>query len=281
MPAVAVFVLLIPYTGLATQATVMIPLTFYALAVLLPTTVDGLRAVPEPVRQAATAMGYGPWHRLTAVELPAAVPYLVAGLRVAAVSSISLASVGALIGRGGLGYLFMDGFQRTFTTPIVAGIALTAALALAVDLLLLGARRLLAPWAVREKGRSGELALLAGRLLLLPDRRTGPNAITQRIAEHLVFSGEALLYAAVLAVPLGLLIGYTGRGTAVVTALAGATRALPTLGLVTFTVLLAGVGDTAVLVPLVALAVPPLLVAAVEGCAAPTPTSGTPRAGWG
>ncbi|MFJ3790023.1 ABC transporter permease [Kitasatospora sp. NPDC090091] len=152
LPAVAVFVLLIPYTGLATQATVMIPLTFYALAVLLPTTVDGLRAVPEPVRQAATAMGYGPWHRLTAVELPAAVPYLVAGLRVAAVSSISLASVGALIGRGGLGYLFMDGFQRTFTTPIVAGIALTAALALAVDLLLLGARRLLAPWAVREKG---------------------------------------------------------------------------------------------------------------------------------
>ncbi|MCG6495920.1 ABC transporter permease [Kitasatospora sp. A2-31] len=98
-----------------------------------------------------------------------------------------------------------------------------------------------------------------------PDRRTGPNAITQRIAEHLLFSGEALLYAAVLAVPLGLLIGYTGRGTALVTALAGATRALPTLGLVTFTVLLAGVGDTAVLVPLVALAVPPLLVAAVEG----------------
>ncbi|MFB7614362.1 ABC transporter permease [Kitasatospora sp. NPDC056181] len=152
LPSVAVFVLLIPYTGLATQATVMIPLTFYAVAVLLPTTVDGLRAVPEPVRQAATAMGYGPWHRLTAVELPAAVPYLVAGLRVAAASSISLASVGALIGRGGLGYLFIDGFQRTFPTPIVAGIVLIAALALAVDLLLLGARRLLAPWAVREKG---------------------------------------------------------------------------------------------------------------------------------
>ncbi|MFI6843838.1 ABC transporter permease subunit [Kitasatospora sp. NBC_00085] len=152
LPSVAVFVLLIPYTGLATQATVMIPLTFYAVAVLLPTTVDGLRAVPEPVRQAATAMGYGPWHRLAAVELPAAVPYLVAGLRVAAVSSISLASVGALIGRGGLGYLFIDGFQRTFPTPIVAGIVLIVLLALAVDLLLLGARRLLAPWAVREKG---------------------------------------------------------------------------------------------------------------------------------
>ncbi|MFF2042665.1 ABC transporter permease [Kitasatospora sp. NPDC058170] len=152
LPSLAVFVVLIPYTGLATQATVMIPLAFYAIAVLLPTTVEGLRAVPESVRQAATAMGYGPWHRLTSVELPAAVPYLVAGLRVAAVSSISLASVGALVGRGGLGYLFIDGFQRTFPTPIVAGIVLIAALALAVDLLLVGARRLLAPWAVREKG---------------------------------------------------------------------------------------------------------------------------------
>jgi osmoprotectant transport system permease protein len=151
LPSLAVFVVLIPYTGLATRATVMIPLTFYALAVLLPTTVDGLRAVPDPVQQAATAMGYGPWHRLAAVDLPASVPYLVAGLRVAAVSSISLASVGALIGRGGLGYLFIDGFQRTFPTPIVAGIVLIAALALATDLVLLTARRVLAPWAVREQ----------------------------------------------------------------------------------------------------------------------------------
>ncbi|MDH6113994.1 osmoprotectant transport system permease protein [Kitasatospora sp. MAP12-15] len=150
LPSLAVFVVLIPYTGLATQATVMIPLTCYALAVLLPTTVDGLRAVPEPVRQAATAMGYGPWRRLTAVELPSAVPYVVAGLRVAAVSSISLASVGALIGRGGLGYLFIDGFQRTFPTPIVAGIVLVALLALVTDGVLLLARRLLAPWAGRE-----------------------------------------------------------------------------------------------------------------------------------
>ncbi|GAA2135290.1 ABC transporter permease subunit [Kitasatospora kazusensis] len=152
LPSLAVFVVLIPYTGLATRATVMVPLTCYALAVLLPTTVDGLRSVPDSVRQAAIAMGYGPWRRLAAVELPASVPYLVSGLRVAAVSSISLAAVGALVGRGGLGYLFIDGFQRSFPTPIVAGIVLVAALALATDLLLVLARRLLAPWAVREKG---------------------------------------------------------------------------------------------------------------------------------
>jgi osmoprotectant transport system permease protein len=147
LPSLAVFVVLIPYTGLASATTVMIPLTCYALAILLPTTVDGLRTVPESVRQAATAMGYGPWHRLAAVELPAAVPFLVAGLRVAAVSSISLAAVGALIGRGGLGYLFIDGFQRTFPTPIVAGIVLVALLALVTDLVLVLARRVLAPWA--------------------------------------------------------------------------------------------------------------------------------------
>ncbi|MFH8380556.1 ABC transporter permease [Kitasatospora sp. NPDC018058] len=98
-----------------------------------------------------------------------------------------------------------------------------------------------------------------------PDHRSGPDSIVHRITEHLLLSGEALLFAALLAVPLGLLIGYTGRGVTAVTALAGAARALPTLGLVTLAVLLAGVGDTAVLIPLVALAAPPLLVAAVEG----------------
>ncbi|MFI9272840.1 ABC transporter permease [Kitasatospora sp. NPDC052896] len=98
-----------------------------------------------------------------------------------------------------------------------------------------------------------------------PDRRHGPDSIVHRITEHLTLSGEALLCAAVLAIPLGLLIGYTGRGAALVTALSGAARALPTLGLVTLTVLLAGVGSTAVLVPLVVLAAPVLLVAACEG----------------
>ncbi|WP_035796221.1 ABC transporter permease [Kitasatospora mediocidica] len=98
-----------------------------------------------------------------------------------------------------------------------------------------------------------------------PDRRSGPDSIANRIGEHLAISGEALFYAALLAVPLGLLIGYSGRGAGLVTALSGTARALPTLGLVTLAVLLVGVGDTAVLIPLVALAAPVLLVAACEG----------------
>jgi osmoprotectant transport system permease protein len=124
----------------------MVPLTFYAMAVLIPAVVDGLTSVPDHVRQSAVAMGFTPLRRLLQVELPIAVPVVLAGLRVAAVSSISLVSVGALVGRGGLGYLFIDGWQRQFYTPIVVGIVLTVALAAAADLLLVLAQRLLTPW---------------------------------------------------------------------------------------------------------------------------------------
>ncbi len=145
LPALALFVVLIAYTGL-TDTTVMIPLAVYSLAVLFPSVVDGLRSVPEPVRQAAIAMGFGTWRRLARVELPIATPVVIAGLRIAAVSSISLVSVGQLIGIGGLGYLFIDGEQRSFTTEIVTGIVLIIALSLVTDFVLVVARRLLTPW---------------------------------------------------------------------------------------------------------------------------------------
>ncbi|WP_248958077.1 ABC transporter permease [Sphaerisporangium perillae] len=147
LPSLAVFIVLIPVTGLAERATVIIPLTFYSLAVLIPAVVDGLEAVPDHVRQSAVAMGFGPMRRLLQVDLPIAVPVVLAGLRVATVSSISLVSVGALIGRGGLGYLFIDGWQRQFYTPIVVGIVLVVALAVLADGLLVLAQRLLTPWA--------------------------------------------------------------------------------------------------------------------------------------
>jgi osmoprotectant transport system permease protein len=146
LPSLALFVVLIAYTGLG-DVTVMIPLTLYSLCVLLPNVVDGLRSVPEPVRQAATAMGFTQVRRLVEVELPIAVPIVIAGLRVAVVSSISLASLGGLIGVSSLGYFFIDGLQRDFPTEIYAGIALTLLLALVCDVLLVGARRLLTPWA--------------------------------------------------------------------------------------------------------------------------------------
>jgi osmoprotectant transport system permease protein len=145
LPSLVLFSIFLSITGL-TRSTVVIPLTFFALAVLIPAVVDGLASVPDSVRQSAVAMGFRPARRLLRVELPVAAPVVLAGLRVATVSSISLVSVGALIGQGGLGNLFIDGWQRQFYTPIVVGIALIVLLAVLADGLLVLAQRLLTPW---------------------------------------------------------------------------------------------------------------------------------------
>jgi osmoprotectant transport system permease protein len=164
IPSLALFVVLIAYTGLS-DLTVIIPLTLFSLCVLVPNVVDGLRSVPAPVRQAATAMGFGTLRRLVQVELPVAVPVIMAGLRIATVSSISLASLGQLIGVSSLGYFFIDGLQRDFPTEIFVGMFLVIVLALATDLVLVTIRRLLTPW---QRGRrpaaerSAPSRLLAG-----------------------------------------------------------------------------------------------------------------------
>jgi osmoprotectant transport system permease protein len=152
VPSLALFVILLDFTGL-TPATVIVPLTIYTLAVLVPNVVDGLAAVPDHVRQAAVAMGFGGLRRLVQVELPIAVPVIMAGLRVATVANISLVSVGALVGIGGLGGLFTDGFRRDFPTPIIVGIVLTIVLAVIADVLLVGLEWLLTPWQ-RARGRT-------------------------------------------------------------------------------------------------------------------------------
>ncbi|WP_030164724.1 ABC transporter permease [Spirillospora albida] len=146
IPSIALFMVFIQYTGLE-PATVMIPLTLYSLSVLVPNVVDGLGSVSEPVRQAATAMGFGTLRRLVRVELPIAVPIVIAGVRVAAVSSISLVAIGQLIGQGGLGYDIIRGYQLQFPTQIVAASVLIVALALITDALLVLVQRLLTPWA--------------------------------------------------------------------------------------------------------------------------------------
>jgi len=149
VPSLALFVALIPKFGL-TDTTVIIALTVFSLCVILPNVVAGLRGVPPAVTQAATAMGYGQLRRLALVELPLAIPVIIAGLRVGVVSSISLASVGQLIGVSSLGYLFIDGLQRSFPTEIYVGIAAVIVLALACDLILVAASRALTPWLARS-----------------------------------------------------------------------------------------------------------------------------------
>jgi osmoprotectant transport system permease protein len=145
IPSLALFVLLINFVGLG-RWPVIIGLTIYSLVILVRNLVEGLRGVPADVIDAATAMGYRQTPRLFAVDLPLAVPAIVAGLRVAAVSTISLVSVGALIGTGGLGQLFIHGFQIDNPIEIWTGIAATILLALVVDLSIVAAGRALTPW---------------------------------------------------------------------------------------------------------------------------------------
>jgi len=149
IPAIALFIVLIPSLGL-TDTNVTVALTLYSLCVIFPNVVAGLHAVPDSVRQSATAMGYGALRRLVQVELPLAVPVIIAGLRVAMVSSISLSSIGQLIGVYSLGYYFIDGYQRAFPTEIYIGLVLIIALAVICDLVLVGVRRVLTPWMARS-----------------------------------------------------------------------------------------------------------------------------------
>lgn len=157
VPSLAVFVFMPPILGtrILDPVNVVVALTIYTLALLVRTVSDALAAVPGHVLDAADAMGYTPLRRFVGVELPMAVPVVVAGLRVAAVSTISLVTVGSVIGFGGLGLLFTEGFNRGNDAQIVSGIVLVLLLALVVDAALLLAGRALTPWerARRSVGR--------------------------------------------------------------------------------------------------------------------------------
>nr|NLI50675.1 ABC transporter permease subunit [Propionibacterium sp.] len=153
IPSLALFILmpLVIGTGILDPRNVVVALTLYTVALLVRTVADGLAAVPDHVLQAATAMGIGPLRRFLAVELPLAVPVIASGLRVAAVSNVSIVSVAALIGVPQLGSLFTDGFARAFLDPIVVGIVASVLLAAAFDLAILAGSRALTPW-VRARG---------------------------------------------------------------------------------------------------------------------------------
>lgn len=145
IPSLALFVLLLPFTSIS-RATAVIPLTVYTLLVLTRNTVEGFRGVPADVREAAVAMGYTRPRQLLTVELPLALPVIVAGIRIATVTTIGLVTVTAVIGQGGLGRLFLDGVRLRFPTPLVVGVAGCLALAIVADLGLLAVERRCTPW---------------------------------------------------------------------------------------------------------------------------------------
>jgi osmoprotectant transport system permease protein len=146
VPALAVIALLIPITGLS-LTTVAIPLISYNLLILFRNTLAGLDAVDPDVKEAATGMGLSCRQLLWRVEIPLAMPVIIAGVRIATVSSIGLVTIAALIGRGGFGQFIIEGLNEFFWTPLVVGVVLSVAFALLADLLLVGLQRLATPWA--------------------------------------------------------------------------------------------------------------------------------------
>ena len=147
IPSLAMFAFVAPITGLS-ATTVLIGLVLYSLVILVRNFLAGLQSVPDDVREAARGMGYGPGRLLWSVELPLALPAFMAGLRVATVSTVALATVGVIVGHGGLGQLIVGGFNANFyRAEIVTGAVGCVLLALVADVLLAGVERLLTPWA--------------------------------------------------------------------------------------------------------------------------------------
>ncbi|MFF8696914.1 ABC transporter permease [Streptomyces sp. NPDC015144] len=145
VPSLALFSLLLPLFGLS-AALVVTGLVLYSLTVLVRNILAGLEAVPPEAKEAARGMGYGPVRLLWEVELPLAMPALMAGVRIATVSTIALTTVGSIVGRGGLGNLIGDALPSFFKAQVLTASVLCVLLAVVADLLLLGVQRLLTPW---------------------------------------------------------------------------------------------------------------------------------------
>jgi osmoprotectant transport system permease protein len=150
LPSVALFALLAPVFGNLSRWTAVIPLAAYTLLILVTNTVAGFVSVPQPVRDAAIGMGMSTPRRMWSVELPLALPYIITGIRIAAVSTVGLVTVAAIVGQGGLGRLIFSGLRRAFWTPMTVGASLSIILALTIDALILVVGLWLTPWQRRR-----------------------------------------------------------------------------------------------------------------------------------
>jgi osmoprotectant transport system permease protein len=147
IPSLALFAALVPITGLG-LVTVEVPLVLYTLVIFVRNIVAGFDSVPEDVIESAAGMGYTPSQRLWRVELPLAIPLVVAGLRIACVSTIGLVTITGILGDrwGGLGFFIFEGYGRSFPTEIYAGAVPSIILAIAADLLFVRVQRRITPW---------------------------------------------------------------------------------------------------------------------------------------
>ena len=169
IPSLALLPILPAILGISflSPLNLTIALTIYAVAIMARSVADALESVDPAVRQAATAMGFGAWRRFWTVEFPLAGPVILAGLRVTAVSTISLVTVGILIGVENLGYLFTNGFQRRIIPEILTGVVMVVLIALVIDFLLDRLGRLLMPWST-SRTRAQRLAEKSSRTVVNP-----------------------------------------------------------------------------------------------------------------
>lgn len=153
VPSIALLILLPPIIGISvlSATNVIVALSIYAVAIMVRSMADALDSVDEDIKRSATALGYSSWGRFWRVEFPLAGPVLIAGLRVVAVSTVSLATVGILVGVQSLGYLFTNGLQRNIPVEIATGIVMTVVVALVLDFLIVLLGRVLLPWAKVSK----------------------------------------------------------------------------------------------------------------------------------
>lgn len=153
IPSLGLFALLAALgIPLLSDTNLIVALTVYGVAIMTRSVTDGLDAIDPATRASAVAVGFGPWRRFWTVDFPLSGPVLLAGLRVTATSTISLATVGILIGVQNLGYLFTNGYQRRILEEVLAGVVAVVVIALVVDLLLVVLGRLLMPWLPRRGG---------------------------------------------------------------------------------------------------------------------------------
>ncbi|MGL4255751.1 MAG: ABC transporter permease, partial [Microbacterium sp.] len=155
IPSLGLFAVLAAAFGipLLSELNLVVALTIYAVAIMTRSVTDGLASVDPVTREAAVAVGFGSWRRFWTVDFPLAGPVLLAGLRVTASSTISLATVGILIGVQNLGYLFTNGSQRRIIPEVLAGVIAVVVIAVLIDLLLIAAGRVLMPWNRRRPSR--------------------------------------------------------------------------------------------------------------------------------
>lgn len=146
IPSLALIPLMVPFTGVS-ATTVVIALALYCLTILVRSMLDGLRSVPPDVVESATGLGYSRTSLLVKIELPLALPVVMAGLRVATVSTVALTTIGTLVDAGGLGNLISDGVFSNFRAELLAACVLCVLIAVALDVLLVGTQRVLTPWA--------------------------------------------------------------------------------------------------------------------------------------